>query len=225
MMTDDPGSSRGRGAAERPRGPSRAYLAAKRAFDVAFSALVVAVGAVPCALLAAAVRLETPGSPLYLDERVGRGGRPVHLVKLRTMVEDAWDVERHLTPEQLAQWESERKVDADPRVTRVGRLLRATSLDELPQFLNVLKGDLSVIGPRPVTEGELAWFGGDRDELLSVRPGITGWWQVTARNDATFEGGERQKLEMEYVRGMSPAMDARVFLKTFSAMFSRRTGK
>lgn len=200
-------------------------MAAKRAFDVAFSALVVAVGTVPCALLAAAVRLETPGSPIYLDERVGRGGRPVRLVKLRTMVEDAWDVGKHLTPEQLAQWESERKVDGDPRVTRVGRFLRATSLDELPQFLNVLKGDLSVIGPRPVTEGELAWFGEDRGELLSVRPGITGWWQVTARNDATFEGGERQRLEMEYVRGMSPAMDARVFARTFSAMFSRRTGK
>lgn len=210
---------------EKPRKPSWFYLVTKRVFDIAFSTVAVVVGAVPCALLAAAVRLETPGSPVYLDKRVGRGGRTIHLVKLRTMVEDAWDVDKHLTPEQLAQWESERKVDNDPRVTRVGRLLRATSLDELPQFLNVLKGDLSVIGPRPVTEGELSWFGDDCEELLSVRPGITGWWQVTARNKATFEGGDRQRLEMEYVRRMSPAMDAKVFLKTFSAMFSKRTGK
>ena len=144
------------------------------------------------------------------------------MIKVRTMVADADDVTRHLTPEQLEQWEKERKVEGDPRVTRVGRVLRGTSLDEVPQFLNVLKGDLSVIGPRPITQDELAWFGDDAEEYLSVPMGITGLWQATTRNDATFESGERQRIELEYVRNAGFKMDARCFLGTFGAMFGKR---
>lgn len=121
-------------------------------------------------------------------------------------------------PEQLEQWEREQKVDDDPRITRVGRFLRNTSLDELPQFLNVLTGDLSVIGPRPVTIEETYEFGNARDEFLSVKPGITGWWQVTERNNATWENGDRQMLELFYVRHASLALDLRIFVRTFKAM-------
>ena len=99
---------------------------------------------------------------------------------------------------------------------------RRTSLDELPQFLNVLAGDLSVIGPRPVTMEETLEFGDARDEFLSCRPGITGWWQVTARNDAAWADGERQLLELFYVRHASFGLDARVFARTFKAMLRGR---
>ena len=118
------------------------YHFVKRAFDIVFSACATIVGLIPVALLCLVIRLESPGSPIYLQERVGYRGKPLRILKLRTMVADSDDVEKHLSPEQLTQWERERKVDDDPRVTRVGRFLRKTSLDELPQFLNVLAGQI-----------------------------------------------------------------------------------
>ena len=120
------------------------YHFVKRAFDIVFSACATIVGLIPVALLCLVIRLESPGSPIYLQERVGYRGKPLRILKLRTM-------EKHLSPEQLTQWERERKVDDDPRVTRVGRFLRKTSLDELPQFLNVLAGQipLRILKTRP----------------------------------------------------------------------------
>ena len=208
-----------------PRRGGAGYRAAKRAFDVAFSLCVTAAGLVPGALLCAAIALDSPGAPLFSQERVGMGGRPIRILKFRTMVADAHIApERYMSPAQLEEWRREQKLDDDPRVTRVGRLLRRYSIDEFPQFLNVLAGDLSVIGPRPVTEGETLELGDARDEFLSVRPGITGWWQVTARNGATWESGERQALELFYVRHASLALDFRIFARTFKAMLGG-TGK
>lgn len=202
-----------------PRPGGAGYRAVKRAFDVCFSLAVCAVLALPVAVLCLIIRLDSPGAPFFRQERVGKGGRTIRIFKLRTMHADAHtNPERYLDEGQLAQWRREQKVDGDPRVTRVGRVLRATSLDELPQFLNVLAGDLSVIGPRPVTLEETYELGNARDEFLSVRPGITGWWQVTERNDATWENGRRQLLEVFYVRHASIALDLRVFAKTFCAM-------
>ena len=172
------------------------YRFVKRAFDIAFSLCVVVVGLAPIALLLLIIRLESPGSPIYRQERIGYRGQPLRIFKLRTMVADSDDVEKHLSPEQLAQWRSERKVEDDPRVTRVGRFLRRTSLDELPQFLNVLAGSMSIVGPRPVVADELPAYGTDVDAFLSMKPGITGWWQVQARNDATYGDGSRQELEL-----------------------------
>ena len=213
--------------AEVGKGPGLGYLAVKRAFDVAFSAAVVAVLAVPVAVACAAIRIDSPGSPFFRQERVGKGGKPIRIWKLRSMYADAHErPERYLSEAQMAQWRREQKVDGDPRVTRVGRFIRKTSLDELPQFLNVLAGDMSVVGPRPVTLEETLEYGDARDEVLSVRPGITGWWQVTERNAATWENGRRQALELEYVRNRGLAMDARCLLGTFGVMFGKRkTGR
>ena len=122
------------------------YHFVKRAFDIVFSACATIVGLIPVALLCLVIRLESPGSPIYLQERVGYRGKPLRILKLRTMVADSDDVEKHLSPEQLDQWRRERKVDDDPRVTKVGH-----SLDELPQFLNVLAGQipLRILKTRP----------------------------------------------------------------------------
>ncbi len=198
------------------------YRFVKRAFDIAFSLCVVVVGLAPIALLLLIIRLESPGSPIYRQERIGYRGQPLRIFKLRTMVADSDDVEKHLDPKQLERWRRERKVDDDPRVTKVGRFLRRTSLDELPQFLNVLSGDLSVIGPRPVTLQETYEYGDAREEVLSCKPGITGWWAVTDRNNSTWQSGQRQARELFYVRHQSLGLDARVFVKTFKA---RRRGK
>lgn len=209
-----------------PKKGGPGYLALKRLFDVLFSALVCAVLLVPVAAVCVAIAAESPGSPFFRQERVGKGGRPIRILKLRTMVADAHSrPERYLTPEQLEAWRREQKVDDDPRVTRVGRLLRRTSLDEVPQFVNVLKGDLSVIGPRPVTLEETYEFGDARGELLSCKPGITGWWQVTDRNESGWGSGQRQLRELFYVRHASLALDLRIFVRTFKVMFVERTGR
>lgn len=202
-----------------------AYRFVKRSFDIVFSGVVTAVLVVPVTALGIAISLESPGGPMFRQARVGKNGKQIRIFKLRSMYADAHEhPERYLSEEQLAQWRREQKVDNDPRVTRIGRLLRKTSLDELPQFLNVLIGDMSVVGPRPVTEEETYEFGADRDLALSVRPGITGLWQVTARNDATWESGERQRLELEYVRNRSIGVDLRIVLATFGAVL-KKTGK
>ena len=209
------------------KGASAGYRACKRVFDVVFSAGVCVVLAIPVAVACAAVVIDSPGAPFFRQKRVGRGGKPIYIFKIRSMYSDAHEhPDKYLNDAQMAQWRREQKVDHDPRVTHVGRVIRRSSLDELPQFLNVLTGDMSVIGPRPVTIDETYEFGNNRDEVLSVRPGITGLWQSTDRNNATWENGRRQKLELQYVRNQGFAMDIRCFCGTFGAMFGKnKTGR
>lgn len=203
-------------------GVSWAYRACKRAFDIAFSACVIAVGLVPGLILSVFIARDTGGSPIYSQERVGMGGRVFRIYKFRTMIADSDDVEKYLDAERLAQWHREHKVDDDPRITPLGRRLRSSSIDEMPNFINVLKGDMSVVGPRAVSCEEIAWFGDDAETVLSVPAGITGLWQVTNRNAATFESGERQRIELEYVHNAGVCMDARCILCTFGTMFGKR---
>lgn len=202
------------------------YRILKRFFDIAFSGLVCIIGLVPCAVLAVAIALDTKGSPIYTQERVGRLGRSFQIYKFRSMVADADDVEKYFTSEQLATWRRERKVEDDPRITRLGRLIRKTSLDEIPQFLNVLLGQISIVGPRVITVDELQNYAAeDRAVLLSVPQGITGAWQCGPRNLATFDNGLRQKIELAYARGANVKTDVDVFFETFKVMLVRRTGK
>ena len=115
-------------------------------------------------------------------------------------------------------------MDNDPRVTGIGRFLRKTSLDEFPQFINVFKGDMSIVGPRPIVDEEISHYGDRASEFLSCKPGITGWWQVEARNDADYASGRRQALELYYVRHASATLDWNIFKRTFGAVF-HGTGK
>lgn len=204
------------------------YRFLKRLFDLVFSLCVSVLLVIPVAIVCAFICLESPGNPLYAQERVGKGGKTIKIRKLRSMVADAGNVQQYLSSEQLHQWEVERKVDDDPRITKVGQFIRKCSIDEVPQFLNVLNGDLSVIGPRPITRDELEQHFSDEEkaELLSVQPGITGLWQATDRNAATFESGLRQKIELNYVHNRCFRMDWRCFTGTFGAMFGKkRTGR
>lgn len=201
---------------------SLSYRFVKRLFDIVFSLCVVAIGFVPCLILCVAIVIDTKGFPIYTQERIGRLGKPFRIIKFRTMVAGSDDVEKYLSSEQMEQWIRERKVENDPRITPLGKVLRGTSIDELPQFINVILNDLSVIGPRAITCSELREYGNDVPLLLSVPQGITGAWQAGARNDATFETGERQRIELEYVRRANMVEDWRVFLATFGAMFGKR---
>ena len=202
-----------------PKKGGKIYLFVKRAFDICFSVPVCIVLAIPVEVACIAISIDSPGAPIFKQERIGKGGKHIYIYKLRTMVSDAHvHPEKYMTPEQLETWKREQKLGDDPRVTKVGRFLRRTSLDEVMQFLNVLSGDLSVIGPRPVTLAETYEYGDARDEVLSCKPGITGWWAVTDRNDATWENGDRQNRELFYARHASFALDVRVFVRTFAAM-------
>lgn len=206
---------------------SLGYRFVKRAFDIAFSACVCAVGLIPGAILCAFIAVDTKGAPIYAHERAGRFGRPIHVLKFRSMVADADDVEKYLSPEQVEEWHRERKVKDDPRITKLGCILRKTSLDEIPQFINVLVGQLSVIGPRAITYEELGNFTHEQQvQVLAVPQGITGAWQSGPRNEATFENGERQCLELDYARSASLGRDFGVFFATFGVMFGKnKTGR
>lgn len=208
------------GRAERVEGFS-GYRLCKRAFDIALSVAVIAVGFVPGLLLSIVIAIDTKGSPIFTQVRIGKGGKPFRIYKFRTMFADSDNLEKYLNREQLSAWKKERKIEDDPRVTRLGRLLRKAYIDELPQFLNVLLNHMSTVGVRPVTEAELGFYGDDKSDFLSVKPGITGYWQTGVHNDAVYEDGSRQAAELYYVRNCSLKMDCYIFLKTFSAIFNK----
>lgn len=183
-----------------------AYRAVKRAFDIVFSGCVLVVIAIPSLLLAAAIRLESEGNPFYSQIRVGRTHRDGSLStfrmwKFRSMYKDA--------DERLAELKEQNeiagamfKMREDPRVTRIGKFIRKHSIDEFPQFLNVFLGQMSVVGPRPPLPNEVAEYTEFDLQRLAVKPGITGWWQVTDRNSTGFDGMVQRDLEYIAKRGV-----------------------
>ncbi|MFZ9850123.1 MAG: sugar transferase [Vulcanococcus sp.] len=187
----------------------------KRAGDIVFSLLVLALGSPLFLLLALLVKLSSRGSVFYSQRRIGRGYKGFGCLKFRTMRKDADRVLASVLaadPELRAEFERDHKLRNDPRITPLGKLLRRSSLDELPQFLNVLKGQMSVVGPRPIVWEELPRYGRAMDEVLSVRPGLTGLWQVSGRNNLSYR--QRVQMDLEYVRHRSFWLDLRIVLRT-----------
>jgi lipopolysaccharide/colanic/teichoic acid biosynthesis glycosyltransferase len=163
------------------------------------------------------------GAPvLFGHYRVGCKGRLFRCLKFRTMYRESEQMLAELLardPAARAQWERDQKLVDDPRVTPIGRFLRRTSLDELPQLINVLRGEMRLVGPRPVTVGELTRYGRVRWQYLSVTPGITGLWQVSGRNNTSYE--ERVALDARYVAQRSLALDLRILLRTVAVVLRR----
>lgn len=197
----------------------------KRLFDIVASVIMIVMLAPLMALIAAAVLVGSGRPGLFAHKRVGRNGEVFKCLKFRSMILGAEDVLQHLLakdPAARAEWERDHKLTDDPRITRVGRILRATSLDELPQLFNVLRGDMSLVGPRPVTEAELVKYGASRDSYTALRPGITGLWQVCGRNDISY--AQRIALDVRYVQRYSVLLDLKIMIKTVFAVIGR-TGK
>ncbi len=195
----------------------------KRIFDICFSLGALAFFTPFLVFIALAVKLTSKGKILYSHPRIGRGGKPFNCYKFRTMYSDADERLKEMlkNPKILDEWEKTHKLKNDPRVTPVGKFLRKTSLDELPQFWNVLVGDLSVVGPRPVVEAEVTKFLGCKAaKILSIRPGVTGPWQVHGRNDTDY--AVRVKMAEEYVDKHSLIMDLKLIAKTIPAMISTK---
>lgn len=208
-----------------PREEGRlAYRFLKWAFDIAFSLCVIIVLLVPSLLLCLAIRIESPGNPIYSQKRVGRIGKSgevemFDMYKFRSMHKDA--------DERLADLEDLNEADGplfkikdDPRVTRIGRFIRRHSIDELPQFLNCLLGQLSCVGPRPPLPSEVAQYDERATRRLSVKPGLTGYWQVSGRSDTTFD--DMVDLDLKYIEECDVATDLKVIARTVVVMF---TGK
>lgn len=188
---------------------------AKRLFDVVFSLAVLIIFSPVYLLLILLIALSSPGPIFYVQERVGRNFKPFGCIKFRTMVRNADEVLLELmetSPCLRREFQSDFKLRCDPRVTWIGKFLRITSLDEFPQFLNVLKGDMSVVGPRPVVVEELARYGQHVDRVLSIRPGLTGLWQVSGRNDIPYP--RRVQIDLYYISFRNFLMDLRIIFKT-----------
>lgn len=196
----------------------------KRAFDLMVVALLLPVTAPVIAVLYLLSRLD--GGPGFFGHaRIGKNNAQFKCWKIRSMVPDAEKLlVAHLAnnPAAAQEWQRDFKLTDDPRVTRLGRFIRATSLDELPQIWNVLRGDMSIVGPRPVTHREIEKYQGYEWCYLSVKPGITGLWQVSGRNDVSYE--ERVRLDLEYFDTQTLLMDISIILRTASAVLNR-TGR
>jgi undecaprenyl-phosphate galactose phosphotransferase len=193
----------------------------KRAFDILFSLTCLIIGFPLFLIIGILVYLSSPGQIIYSHERMGRGGKPFKCYKFRTMNQDADQYLQDIlsvNPLLRLQWESSFKLKQDPRVTPIGAFLRKTSLDELPQFWNVLKGDLSIVGPRPVVHKELKkYYGVKAYKILSIRPGLTGPWQVSGRNNIDSYK-KRVSLDEYYVDNQSFLMDLKLIAKTIPVM-------
>lgn len=190
--------------------------------------LVIAVTAIlalfPLMLMIMAmVKFASPGPVIYGHGRVGRGGKPFRCLKFRTMVTNGDEIlQQHLSASETArtEWEATRKLKADPRVTAVGAVLRATSADELPQLINVLRGEMSIVGPRPVVQDELRHYGPYSAHYYAARPGLTGLWQISGRSDVSYD--ERVNFDRRYCETWSFGNDIMLIALTVPAVLSRR---
>lgn len=197
----------------------------KRLFDVTASTLGLIVLTPVLLIVAVMIFLYDRGKPIFVHRRLGQDGESFGCLKLRSMAMNAEERLQGMlesSPEMRQEWEESQKLTNDPRVTRIGNFLRKTSLDELPQLFNVLKGEMSLVGPRPIVQDELPRYGSDAIAYLRVRPGLTGLWQTTGRNDVSYQ--ERVAMDVAYERDISFVEDLRIMAMTVVTML-RRTGK
>ncbi|MCD6382379.1 MAG: sugar transferase [Candidatus Hydrothermae bacterium] len=192
----------------------------KEIFDKIFAVFFIILTLPLFLVIAALVKLTSRGPVFYKQERLGYRGKPFRILKFRTMVVDAEKVLKDYlkrNPQLREEYEKYFKLKKDPRITPLGRILRKTSLDELPQLFNILLGNMSVVGPRPIIQEEVAKYGENAEKLFSVKPGLTGLWQVSGRADLTYD--ERVKLDMEYIERQSFFLDLFIILKTVPVIF------
>jgi len=192
---------------------------AKRLFDIIFSLLVLILFSPVYLILALLIALSSHGPIFYIQERVGKNYQRFNCIKFRTMVSNADEILIQMmetSPQFKQEFQNSFKLKKDPRITTIGKFLRITSLDEFPQFWNVLKGDMSVVGPRPLVAEELPKYGCHINQILTIRPGITGLWQVSGRNDIPYP--RRVQIDLYYVKFKSFWLDLWIILKTVAVV-------
>ncbi len=194
------------------------YLFVKRFFDAFFSLAALIILSPIFLLIALMIKLNSKGPVFYKHKRIGKDGKTIWLYKFRSMYDGADKELKKLlkNPKRRKEWKANFKLDNDPRITKVGKILRICSLDELPQLINVLKGDMSLVGPRPIVKEELKKYGKNQKKLLSILPGLTGWWACNGRSCRNYE--DRIALELYYVDHMSIWLDIKIIFKTVIAV-------
>lgn len=197
----------------------RFYKILKRVIDIILSFMGLIILSPVFLVVAIAIKLDSKGPVFFAHSRLGKGGKMIKIYKFRTMCEHAEDMIKDFTEEQKKEFKQNYKLANDPRITKVGKILRKTSIDEIPQMINILKGDLSIIGPRPIIEEEIKKYGPNRTKFLSVKPGLTGYWQANGRSNTTYE--DRIKMELYYVDNMSFWLDIKIFFKTILVVLKK----
>ncbi len=201
------------------------YKIVKRMFDIIASFFGILIFSPLFLLIALLIKIDSKGNIIYKHKRIGKYGKYIYLYKFRSMYIDADKRLKKLlkNPKIKKEWEENFKLDNDSRITKIGKVLRKTSLDELPQLFNILKGEMSLIGPRPVIDEEIVKYGEQKDKFLSVTPGLTGWWACNGRSDIDYD--ERIKLELFYVDHCSILLDIKCIFKTVVAVFKKSGAK
>ena len=191
----------------------------KRSGDIFFSLVVLTLGFPVFLVLAYLVKLSSPGPVFYIQERIGKNYSRFGCIKFRTMREDAETILSNVleqSPAMKQEFDRDFKLRKDPRITPIGSFLRRSSLAELPQFINILIGDMSLVGPRPIVEKEIPKYGDMMDIVVSLRPGLTGLWQVSGRNNLSYK--RRVELDLIYSRERTFLIDLRIFIRTFGVL-------
>lgn len=202
---------------------ARRYIKVKRILDCILATIALIILSPIYLIIAIAVKIDSKGPVFFKHTRIGKNGKIIKIYKYRTMVANAEELIKQFTPEQMKEYKENFKLENDPRITKVGKFLRKTSLDELPQLLNIIQGDLALIGPRPVVKKELEKYGENAGKFLSVTPGLTGNWAASGRSNTTYE--ERMKMELWYVDNISFITDVKIFFKTIIAVIKKEGAK
>ena len=197
----------------------KVYIKIKRVIDVILASIALILLSPLFAIIAIAIKIDSKGPVFFEHKRIGKNGKIIKLYKFRSMVINAEELIKSFTPEQTKEYKANYKLTNDPRITKVGKFLRKTSLDELPQLINIINGDLSIIGPRPVVADELEKYGVNKDKFLSVTPGLTGYWAANGRSNTTYE--QRMEMELYYIDNLSLKMDIKVFFKTILSVVKK----
>lgn len=195
------------------------YIHLKRVLDVLFSCIGLVALSPILLIIGLLIKWDSEGPIFFAHNRIGKNGKMFKMYKFRTMYNHAEEMIKDFTPEQMKEWKENYKLTNDPRITKMGKFLRKTSIDELPQIINIIKGDLSIIGPRPVIKEELEKYGENKEEFLSVTPGLTGYWACNGRSAISYE--ERMKMELYYIEHMSLDLDVQIFFKTILSVIKK----
>lgn len=201
----------------------KTYDFVKRIIDIIISSIGLIICLPIFVIIAILIKIDSKGPVFFKHKRIGKYGRKLEIYKFRTMIDNAEEAMKYFTEEQKKEFKENFKLENDPRVTRVGKILRKTSLDELPQIINILKGEMSIIGPRPIVKNELEKYGKNQERFLSVAPGLTGYWAANGRSDVSYE--ERMALELYYVDNRSLLLDLKIFVKTIGSVLRGRGAK
>ena len=191
----------------------------KRIIDFTASLIGIILLSPVFLIISIMIKFDSKGPIVFGHIRKGLHGKDIRVYKFRTMYENSKEIFDNFTEEQKKEFYINFKLDNDPRITKLGHFLRKTSLDELPQLFNILKGDMSIVGPRPIVEGEIERYGKYSKKLFSVMPGLTGYWQANGRSDTTYE--ERVAMDMYYIDNRSTVLDIKIIFKTFISVIKK----